>query len=200
MRFASPVTSATFASHFAHRDDAGVSGATAVGRCYAGSSGRRELGWQVAGGIVLWTMKKTSIYLGPAVDRALVRRAAAEGTTKAALIRAALAAAAAPVQRAIPRACGLFDGPGDLAPGASTATWGGPVSASVERVIVLDTSVALAFMDRRDADHERVREWMQSSDGGEQRSTKRSPPPSAMNQWSSASPTPRSWSLPRTCR
>ncbi len=31
-------------------------------------------------------------------------------------------------------------------------------------MIVLDTSVALAFMDRRDADHERVREWMQASE------------------------------------
>jgi predicted nucleic acid-binding protein len=31
-------------------------------------------------------------------------------------------------------------------------------------VIVLDTSVALAFMDRRDADHGRVREWMQASE------------------------------------
>ncbi len=27
-------------------------------------------------------------------------------------------------------------------------------------MIVLDTSVALAFMDRRDADHDAVREWM----------------------------------------
>ncbi|HWY17564.1 MAG TPA: ribbon-helix-helix protein, CopG family [Solirubrobacteraceae bacterium] len=60
-------------------------------------------------------MKKTSIYLDPEVDRALVRRATAEGTTKAALIRAALAAAAAPAKRAKPRACGVFEGPGDLA-------------------------------------------------------------------------------------
>ncbi len=59
-------------------------------------------------------MKKTSIYLDPAVDRALVRRAAAEGTTKAALIRAALAAAAAPDRRARPLGCGVFAGPGDL--------------------------------------------------------------------------------------
>jgi predicted nucleic acid-binding protein len=29
-------------------------------------------------------------------------------------------------------------------------------------LIVLDTSVALAFMDRRDANHDRVREWMQA--------------------------------------
>jgi 3-methyladenine DNA glycosylase Mpg len=60
-------------------------------------------------------MKKTSIYLDPAVDLALGRRAAAEGTTKAALIRAALETAAAPAERARPRACGVFEGPGDLA-------------------------------------------------------------------------------------
>jgi predicted transcriptional regulator len=34
-------------------------------------------------------VKKTSIYVDPEVDRALARRAAAEGTTKAALIREA---------------------------------------------------------------------------------------------------------------
>lgn len=60
-------------------------------------------------------MKKTSIYLDPEVDRALGRRATAEGTTKAALIRSALADAAAPARRAKPRACGVFEGPGDLA-------------------------------------------------------------------------------------
>jgi Ribbon-helix-helix protein, copG family len=64
---------------------------------------------------VVRAMKKTSIYLDPAVDRALVRRASAEGTTKAALIRAALAAAAAPAKRAKPLGCGVFAGPGDLA-------------------------------------------------------------------------------------
>src|SRR5580704_15676786 len=69
---------------------------------------------RVAGGILLWRMKKTSIYLDPAVDRALVRRATAEGTTKAALIRAALAAATAPTKRAKPQGCGVFAGPGDL--------------------------------------------------------------------------------------
>ncbi len=31
-------------------------------------------------------------------------------------------------------------------------------------MIVLDTSVALAFMNRRDADHTRVREWMEGLD------------------------------------
>jgi predicted transcriptional regulator len=60
-------------------------------------------------------MKKTSIYLDPEVDRALGRRATAEGTTKAALIRSALADAATPARRAKPRACGVFEGPGDLA-------------------------------------------------------------------------------------
>lgn len=60
-------------------------------------------------------LKKTSIYLEADVDRALERRAAAEGTTKAALIRLALAEAAAPATRPRPRACGVFDGPEDLA-------------------------------------------------------------------------------------
>jgi len=59
-------------------------------------------------------VKKTSIYIDAEVDRALGRRAAAEGTTKAALIREALANAAAPPARAKPRACGVFDGPSDL--------------------------------------------------------------------------------------
>jgi hypothetical protein len=60
-------------------------------------------------------VKKTSIYLETEVDRALDRRATAEGTTKAALIRLALAEAAAPAMRPRPRACGVFDGPEDLA-------------------------------------------------------------------------------------
>jgi Ribbon-helix-helix protein, copG family len=60
-------------------------------------------------------MKKTSIYIDPEIDRALSRRAAAEGTTKAALIRDALADAAATTMRPRPLACGVFDGPGDLA-------------------------------------------------------------------------------------
>jgi plasmid stability protein len=60
-------------------------------------------------------VKKTSIYLDPEVDSALRRRAVAQGTTKAALIRDALAEAAAPARRPTPRACGVFDGPGDLA-------------------------------------------------------------------------------------
>jgi predicted transcriptional regulator len=58
---------------------------------------------------------KTSIYLDPEVDRALARRAAAEGTTKAELIREALAHAVASSRRTQPRAEGVFEGPGDLA-------------------------------------------------------------------------------------
>ncbi len=59
-------------------------------------------------------VKKTSIYLDPDVDRALARRAAAEGTTKAELIRRALDDATAPTMRPRPEACGVFEGPGDL--------------------------------------------------------------------------------------
>jgi len=55
-----------------------------------------------------------SIYLDPEVDRALDRRALAESTTKAALIRDALAKAAAPARGRKPRAVGVFSGPGDL--------------------------------------------------------------------------------------
>ena len=59
-------------------------------------------------------MKKTSIYIDADVDRALARRAAAQGTTKAAVIRDALAQAGALGAAAKPRASGVFDGPGDL--------------------------------------------------------------------------------------
>ena len=68
---------------------------------------------RVVGGI-LQNVKKTSIYIDPEVDRALARRAAAQGTTKAAVIREALAQAGAAGALAKPRASGVFDGPGDL--------------------------------------------------------------------------------------
>lgn len=58
-------------------------------------------------------VRKTSIYIEPDVDRALSRRAAAEGTTKAELIRRALREAAG--ERAKPSARGVFSGPADLA-------------------------------------------------------------------------------------
>jgi len=58
-------------------------------------------------------VKKTSLYIDPAVDRALSRRAAAAGVTKAELVRRALAAAAGEPRK--PTARGVFDGPEDLA-------------------------------------------------------------------------------------
>lgn len=60
-------------------------------------------------------VKKTSIYIDDDVDVALARRAAAEGTTKAELIRRALRDAAAGSIRVKPRARGVFAGPADLA-------------------------------------------------------------------------------------
>ena len=60
-------------------------------------------------------MKKTSIYIEPEVDVALARRAAAEGTTKAELIRQAPRDAAEGSLRVKPRARGVFAGPTDLA-------------------------------------------------------------------------------------
>ncbi len=60
-------------------------------------------------------MVKTSIYLDADVDSALARKAAAKGTTKAALIREALAGAVAKDRRVRPRAAGVFEGPSDLA-------------------------------------------------------------------------------------
>jgi hypothetical protein len=63
-----------------------------------------------------YTMKKTSLYIDPAVDRALERRAVAEGITKAELVRRVLAEAVSGRPR--PRARGVFEGPRDLAVGA----------------------------------------------------------------------------------
>lgn len=57
-------------------------------------------------------MKKTSLYLDPKVDRALARQAAAEGITKAELVRRVLAAAV--VERPRPLARGVFEGARDL--------------------------------------------------------------------------------------
>ena len=60
-------------------------------------------------------MRKTSIYIEDDVDVALARRAAAEGTTKAEVIRQALRDAATRSLRVKPRARGVFRGPDDLA-------------------------------------------------------------------------------------
>jgi hypothetical protein len=58
-------------------------------------------------------VKKTSIYLEPAVDEALAKRAAEEGVTKAEFIRRTLAGAITRPKRAKP-SVGIFSGPGDL--------------------------------------------------------------------------------------
>ena len=68
----------------------------------------------MAGGI-LGAVKKTSIYIDADVDLALNRRAAAEGTAKAQIIRDALRDAASGSVRVRPRARGVFTGPADLA-------------------------------------------------------------------------------------
>jgi hypothetical protein len=60
-------------------------------------------------------VKKTSIYIEPDVDVALTRRAAAEGRTKAELIREALREAAGSSLRVKPRGRGVFAGRSDLA-------------------------------------------------------------------------------------
>ena len=57
-------------------------------------------------------MKKTSLYIDPEVDRALARQAAAEGITKAQLVRRVLAAAV--IERPRPLAGGVFEGARDL--------------------------------------------------------------------------------------
>ena len=59
-------------------------------------------------------MKKTSLYIDPEVDRALARRAAAEGVTKAEFVRRVLAAAVAERPRPQPQARGVFEGARDL--------------------------------------------------------------------------------------
>lgn len=60
-------------------------------------------------------MKKTSLYIDSEVDRALERRAAAEGVTKAELVRRVLADAVSDRPRALAR--GVFEGPRDLGSG-----------------------------------------------------------------------------------
>lgn len=59
-------------------------------------------------------VKKTSIYIESDVDIALARRAVAEGTSKAEVIRQALRQAAAGSLRVKPQARGVFSGPADL--------------------------------------------------------------------------------------
>lgn len=61
-------------------------------------------------------MKKTSLYIDLEVDRALDRRAATEGISKAEFVRRVLAAAVS--ERPRPRARGVFEGPRDFGSGA----------------------------------------------------------------------------------
>lgn len=61
------------------------------------------------------TLKKTSIYLSEDLDRALSRRAADDGVTKAELIRSTLAAAVNRPRRIKPQALATFSGPPRLA-------------------------------------------------------------------------------------
>jgi plasmid stability protein len=59
-------------------------------------------------------VKKTSIYLEPELDRALARRAAANGVSKAELIRETLRRSVSGDRPRI-EAIGIIEGPGDVA-------------------------------------------------------------------------------------
>ncbi len=59
-------------------------------------------------------MKKTSVYLDPALDRALARRAAQERIAKAELLRRIVAEAVGESIRPKPVGRGVFEGPKDL--------------------------------------------------------------------------------------
>lgn len=61
------------------------------------------------------TLKKTSIYLSPELDRALTRRAAEDAITKAELIRTTLEATVRRPRRIKPAAVATFTGPSGLA-------------------------------------------------------------------------------------
>ena len=60
-------------------------------------------------------MKKTTVYLEPELDHALVRLAATRRVSKAEVIRAALRVAAMHVERPRITGIGLAHGPGDVA-------------------------------------------------------------------------------------
>jgi len=61
------------------------------------------------------SVKKSSIYLEPELDRALTYAAARQKLSKAEFIRQTLSAAVAGETAARPSAIGVFDGPSDLA-------------------------------------------------------------------------------------
>jgi hypothetical protein len=60
-------------------------------------------------------MKKTTIYLEPALDQAFVRIAAKQGVSKTEAMRVALRQAARSVERPRITAIGVAHGPGDVA-------------------------------------------------------------------------------------
>ena len=106
-------------------------------------------------------MKKTSIYIEPDVDVALARRAAAEGTTKAELIRQALREAAGGL--ASGQASGAWDVPRPCGP--RIACRRAPCRLGLWRaVIVIDTSVVVAFMNASDDSHAAVAGWLDALD------------------------------------
>ena len=70
---------------------------------------------RVVGGTLSRSMKKTSIYLDPSLDRGLARLAAREGITKAKYIRQVLEEAVSGSPRPRIRAIGVGSGPGDVA-------------------------------------------------------------------------------------
>jgi Ribbon-helix-helix protein, copG family len=63
----------------------------------------------------LYRVKKTSVYLSPALDAALAREAALQGVTKAELIRRTLQGAVSGSKRPRITAIGVGEGPGDVA-------------------------------------------------------------------------------------
>lgn len=72
-----------------------------------------HLGWVThTSGDTLYRVKKTSIYLEPELDEALVRRAVVVGVTKAELIRAVLREAVGRRHQPRIEAIGVGEGPG----------------------------------------------------------------------------------------
>ncbi len=63
------------------------------------------------------SVKKTSLYLDPELDRAVARLAEARGVSKAEVVRRSLESAVAGLPRVRISAIGVGEGPGDVADG-----------------------------------------------------------------------------------